>query len=189
MGWSKIISPCSRAREFSEDLFVNNNKLFCKFCNISIGWQNKTTITTYINSKAYKDSCRSYVVANRNDRQQSFHATMVIADGRKQIIHNLGGSIPLADSIRKHHLSGIFEQHYEQLREIFCVDFISQVNNVTVGQLVLKTLVKCEIPFTYPYLIVSDSAAYMKKSVREILQPVMPQIRHNTYCAHIIQLI
>ncbi|RHZ53786.1 hypothetical protein Glove_437g46 [Diversispora epigaea] len=210
MGWSKIISPCSRAREFLEDLFVDNNKLFYKFCNISIGWQNKATITTHINSKVHKDSRRSYIAANRNDRQQSLHTTMVVADGRKQIIHDLvkawveadiplekinklrdffkkyckeGGSIPLADSIRKHHLSGIFEQHYEQLREIFCV------NNVTVGQLVLKTLVEWEIPFTYPYLIVSDSAAYMKKSVREILQPVMPQIRHNTYCAHIIQLI
>ncbi|RHZ76206.1 hypothetical protein Glove_202g103 [Diversispora epigaea] len=36
MGWSKIISPCSRAREFSEDLFTDNNKLFCKFCNIKL---------------------------------------------------------------------------------------------------------------------------------------------------------
>ncbi|CAG8629739.1 246_t:CDS:2, partial [Diversispora eburnea] len=192
MGWSKIISPCSRAREFSEDLFADNNKLFCKFCNISIGWQNKATITTHINSKAHKDSCRSYVAANRNDRQQSLHATMVVADRRKQIIYDLGGSISLADSIRKHHLSDIFEQHYEQLCGIFCgkpvsiiidettdkkthsvintlfsyqgqtklisIDFISQVNNVTV-----------------------DLTAYMKKSIREILQPVMPQIQHNTY--------
>ncbi|CAG8652114.1 10586_t:CDS:2, partial [Diversispora eburnea] len=119
----------------------------------------------------HKDSCRSYVAANCNDHQQSLHATMVVTYGRKQIIHDLGGSIPLADRIQKHHLSNIFEQHYEQLRGIFCVDFIFQVNNVTVGQLVLKTLVEWEIPFTYPYLIVSDSAAYIKKSVRKILQP------------------
>ncbi|RHZ88787.1 hypothetical protein Glove_21g284 [Diversispora epigaea] len=130
---------------------------------------------------------------------------MVVTDGRKQIIHDLikawkyckeGGSIPLAVNIRKHHFNSIFEQHYEQFREIFCgkpvfiiiidestnkkarslsksnkVNFMSQVNNVTVGQLVLKTLVEWEIPFTYPYLIVSDLAAYMKKSVRKILQP------------------
>ncbi|CAG8659164.1 2242_t:CDS:2, partial [Diversispora eburnea] len=78
---------------------------------------------------------------------------------------------------------------YQNQTKLISVDFISQVNNVTVGQLVLKTLVEWEISFTYSYLIVSDSAAYMKKSVREILQPVMSQIQHNTCCARIIQLI
>ncbi|CAG8637145.1 6050_t:CDS:1, partial [Diversispora eburnea] len=37
----------------------------------------------------HKDSRRSYVAANRNDRQQFLHATIVVADGRKQIIHDL----------------------------------------------------------------------------------------------------
>ncbi|CAG8817610.1 1716_t:CDS:1, partial [Gigaspora rosea] len=64
-------------QEFLEDLFVDGNKLYCRFCNISIGWKNKSTVTTHINSKAHQDFRRSYVTANRNDRQQSFHTLLV----------------------------------------------------------------------------------------------------------------
>ncbi|CAG8855356.1 11728_t:CDS:1, partial [Gigaspora margarita] len=58
---------------------------------------------------------------------------------------------------------------------LISVNFMSQVNNVTVGQLVLQTLVEWGIPFNRPYLIVSDSASYLKKSVQEVLRPTMPQ--------------
>ncbi|CAG8812025.1 9545_t:CDS:1, partial [Racocetra persica] len=89
MGRSKHVTPHSRSQEFSEDLFVDDNKLFCRFCNISIGWKNKTTVITHINSKAYKDARRSYIIANRNDRQQSLPTTLEVANEKKIIINDL----------------------------------------------------------------------------------------------------
>lgn len=89
MGQAKVVSPYSRAQEFPEDLFVDSNKLYCQFCNISIGWKNKSTVTTHINSKAYQDSRRSYVTANHNDCQQFFHSSLVVANEKKQIINEL----------------------------------------------------------------------------------------------------
>ncbi|RIB11705.1 hypothetical protein C2G38_2202751 [Gigaspora rosea] len=82
----KDLRGCNFAQEFLEDLFVDGNKLYCRFCNISIGWKNKSTVTTHINSKAHQDFRRSYVTANRNDRQQSFHTLLVVANEKKQII-------------------------------------------------------------------------------------------------------
>ncbi|CAG8612914.1 11548_t:CDS:2, partial [Diversispora eburnea] len=90
-------------------------------------------------------------------------------------------SIPLTNSIQKHHLSSIFGQHYEQLCGIFCGKPVSIIIDETIDKKV------CSVINTL--LSYQDSAAYMKKSVREILQSIMPQIRHNTCCAHIIQLI
>ncbi|CAG8465297.1 654_t:CDS:2 [Diversispora eburnea] len=142
---------------------------------------NEATITTHINSKAHKDSRRSYVAANRNDRQQSLHATMVVADGKKQIIKSL------ADSIRKHHLSGIFEQHYEQLREIFCGKPVSIIIDKTTDKKA-RSVINTLFSYRGQTKLILYPNLY-EKSVREILQPVMSQIRHNTCCAHIIQLI
>lgn len=250
MGRAKTTSVYSRAREFAADFFEENNKLMCRFCNISIQWQNKATVTAHLNSRAHQELRRSYNAANRKDRQQSLQSSVAIMEGKRQIITDLvkawveadipiekidklrtffrkhcqeGGTIPSADVIRRQYLKHVFEQHYAELQDKFrgkavsliidettdkkarsvvntlfsyqgcvklvSVDFLPQVNNITIGQLVFRLLVEWEIPFNQPYLIASDSASYMKKSVREILKPAMPQLKHNLCPAHILYLI
>lgn len=78
---------------------------------------------------------------------------------------------------------------YRGFTKLVVVDFLGIVNNSTIGQLVVRILVEWNIPFGNVRLIASNSAAYMKKCVREVLKPIMPQILHQTCLAHILNLI
>ena len=50
---TSTVTVSSRAREFSEDFFVDNGKLMCRFCDHSINFQTKNTITAHIGSKTH----------------------------------------------------------------------------------------------------------------------------------------
>lgn len=78
---------------------------------------------------------------------------------------------------------------YRGITKLISVDFLETIDNVTIGGLILRLLTQWSIPFSAPRLLISDSAAYMKKSFREVLKPVMPQIKHNACPAHIMNLI
>ncbi|CAG8726536.1 12035_t:CDS:1, partial [Rhizophagus irregularis] len=45
---TSTVTVFSRAREFSEDFFADNGKLMCRFCDHSINFQTKNTITAHI---------------------------------------------------------------------------------------------------------------------------------------------
>jgi hypothetical protein len=79
--------------------------------------------------------------------------------------------------------------HFSTNTKLVSVDFLTQVNNSTMGSTLLTILTKYNIPFSLPRLFLSDSAAYMKKCFREVLKPVMPQLIHVPCCAHILNLI
>jgi hypothetical protein len=48
---TSTVTASSRVQEFSEDFFVDNGKLICRFCDHSINYQTKNTITAHIDSK------------------------------------------------------------------------------------------------------------------------------------------
>ncbi|PKC05586.1 hypothetical protein RhiirA5_420754 [Rhizophagus irregularis] len=50
---TSTVTAASRAREFPEDFFVDNGKLMCHFCDHSINFQTKNTITAHIGSKTH----------------------------------------------------------------------------------------------------------------------------------------
>ncbi|RGB29532.1 hypothetical protein C1646_766506 [Rhizophagus diaphanus] len=50
---TSTVTAASRARKFPEDFFVDNGKLMCHFCDHSINFQTKNTITTHIGSKTH----------------------------------------------------------------------------------------------------------------------------------------
>jgi hypothetical protein len=50
---SSTVTVTSRAREFSEDFFADNGKLMCRFCDHSINFQTKNTVTAHIGSKTH----------------------------------------------------------------------------------------------------------------------------------------
>jgi len=78
---------------------------------------------------------------------------------------------------------------YKNHTKLVSVDFLLQVNNATIGQNCVNTITTFQIPLSSPRIFVTDSAAYMKKSFREVLKPLMPQLIHIPCCAHIINLI
>lgn len=78
---------------------------------------------------------------------------------------------------------------YRKDTKLVSVDFLTRVNNVTMGQTLINILPKYDISITFPRLFLTDSAAYMKKCYREVLHPIMPQLIHIPCCAHILNLI
>jgi hypothetical protein len=78
---------------------------------------------------------------------------------------------------------------YRKDTKLVSVDFLTRVNNVTMGQTLISILPKYDISITSPRLFLTDSAAYMKKCYREVLHPIMPQLIHIPCCAHILNLI
>ncbi|RHZ82361.1 hypothetical protein Glove_109g415 [Diversispora epigaea] len=73
--------------------------------------------------------------------------------------------------------------------KLVSVDFLEQVNNSTIAQTLFSVLHFYNIPLNFPRLFLSDSAAYMKKSYRDVLKPIMPQLIHLPCLAHILNLI
>ncbi|RIA89645.1 hypothetical protein C1645_824518 [Glomus cerebriforme] len=112
-----------------------------------------------------------------------------------------GGAVPQADALRRNYLPEIYRQHIEDLKEILrinrhhdntrlvAVDYLNSVNNVTIGQLIVRTLIEWSLPFNFSRLPVSDSESYMEKCYREVLKPIMPQLIHSPCLAHILNLI
>ena len=78
---------------------------------------------------------------------------------------------------------------YRKDVKLVSVNFLTRVNNVTMGQTLISILPKYDISITSPRLFLTDSAAYMKKCYREVLHPIMPQLIHIPCCAHILNLI
>ncbi|CAG8742418.1 17003_t:CDS:2, partial [Gigaspora rosea] len=79
------------------------------------------------------------------------------------------GSIPLAEALRQNYLKPVYEKHISIVKSKFfgklvaiIVDETTQmiVNNTTVGQVILQTLIEWFIPFNALQLLVSDSASY-----------------------------
>jgi hypothetical protein len=57
---------------------------------------------------------------------------------------------------------------YRDTTKLVAVDYLDFVNNVTIGQLIVCTLIEWFIPFNFPQLLASDLASYMKKSHRKV---------------------
>ena len=62
------------------------------------------------------------------------------------------------------------------------------MNNTTISQIVLSSLQKYQISFNDVLLFITDNAAYMVKTFRN-LSPIMPQMKHNNCLAHIMNLV
>jgi hypothetical protein len=222
----------------------------CRFCDHSINFQTKNTITAHIGSKTHIRNKKEKKEQQMKKRQPTIQTILNASEIKKTVINNLvnafvaadiplekidklqnwlhencieGGSIPKSDALRRNYLPNLFEDHANQLKEYFRgrrvsiiidettdskarsvvnilfsyngitklvhVDYLESVNNCTIGQLLIQTLVQWEIPFDLPQLIASDSAAYMKKSYRDVLKPLMPQLIHLPCLAHILNLI
>ena len=77
---------------------------------------------------------------------------------------------------------------YRENTKLVSVDFLTRVNNTTIGQTLISIIPKYDIPIT-SRIFLTDSAAYMKKCYNEVLHPIMPQLIHIPCCAHILNLI
>ena len=111
-----------------------------------------------------------------------------------EILHYIFNNKPIAiiidemTDIRGHSVVNTLFS-YQRITKLILVDYLQQVNYSTIGRLILQLLIEQNISFTLPKLIATDSASYIKKVFCEALNPIMQQLKHNTYLAHIINLI
>ena len=246
----KRVTPYTRQKEFPNTFDVLNNSLVCRFCGHSVSWEYKVSISSHVKSKIHIKNKKNYESSTKNTHSQTLESILSVAESKKMVIQDLveafvkaniplekinalqpflkkycreGGAIPQADALRRNYLPGIYQQHIDDLKEVFrdkpvsiiidkttdsrarsvvnilfsyrsniklvVVDFLDSVNNLTIGRLVLTTLIEWFIPFSIPHLITSDSAAYIKKSHRDVLKPVMPQLKYLPCLAHILNII
>lgn len=68
-------------------------------------------------------------------------------------------------------------------------EFLQTVNNVTIAQLIIRTLTSVGIDFNNVLALISDNAAYMKKCFTDGLRGLLPNAVHVTCWAHILSLV
>ena len=69
------------------------------------------------------------------------------------------------------------------------VEFLPAVNNVSIGQLIIRVLTNVNIDFNNVLALISDNAAYMKKCFTGDLCSLLPSTVHITCWAHILPLV
>ncbi|GES84761.1 transcription factor E2F6 isoform X1 [Rhizophagus clarus] len=207
---TSTVTAASRVREFPEDFFVDNGKLICCFCDHSINFQTKNTITAHIGSKTHLRNKKEKKEQQIKKRQPTIQTILNASEIKKTVINNLvdafvttdiplekidklqnwlrencneGGFIPISVALHRDYLPKLFEDH------LVHVDYLENVNNCTIGQLIIQILVQWGISFDLPQLVASDLAAYMKKCYRDVLKLLMPQLIHLPCLAYILNLI
>ncbi|CAB4427774.1 unnamed protein product [Rhizophagus irregularis] len=179
----KSVSVYTRSKEYEDTFRVDDNILFCNYCNISVEWKYKSVVDGHCSSQKH--------TLNKHVKN--------------------GGSIPQAPTLRQVYLPNVFDKHYQCLKllfdskpvaiimdettddcarsvvnTLFCyhnetklvsVDFLERVNNTTMGQLLTTILTHFNISFNLPRLFLSDSAAYMKNAIAMDTWRTLPQFR------------
>ena len=58
MARHKKITPQTHISEFPGHFYIDNNLLFCNFCNISVEWKRKSTVDNHVKSKMHQEKKR-----------------------------------------------------------------------------------------------------------------------------------
>ncbi len=78
---------------------------------------------------------------------------------------------------------------YRKDTKLVSVDFLTHINNVTMGQTLISILLKYDISITFSHLFLTNSATYMKKCYCEVLHPIMSQLIYIFCYVYILNLI
>ncbi|CAB4396009.1 unnamed protein product [Rhizophagus irregularis] len=86
---TSTVTVFSRAREFSEDFFADNGKLMCRFCDHSINFQTKNTITAHIGSKTHIRNKNEKKEQQIKKRQPTIQTILNASEIKKTAVNNL----------------------------------------------------------------------------------------------------
>ncbi|RHZ86999.1 hypothetical protein Glove_41g191 [Diversispora epigaea] len=142
----KVVSVHSRCKEYVNIFRVDDNILFCNYCNISVEWRQKSVVDNHCKSQKHISNVNIHNNKERNNVQLTLSATQDAADLKKQVIEELleafvvadiplekinrllpffkkylknGGSIPQAPTLRQIYLPNVFNKHYQSLKLLF----------------------------------------------------------------------
>lgn len=77
---------------------------------------------------------------------------------------------------------------FGNMTKLVTTNHLQAVNNITISQLVLNTIYSFNIDINNIIFFISDNASYMIKAYQN-LATLMPNLKHNTCIAHILNLV
>ncbi|CAG8607521.1 10416_t:CDS:1, partial [Racocetra persica] len=86
---SKTITALSCANKFSEDFVADNSILICRFCNYSVSFLNKSSVTSHIAGTKYIQRCVLFEKNQKNKLQQTMLAVLKSGKSKRKLICNL----------------------------------------------------------------------------------------------------
>ena len=158
----KIVSVHTRSKEYEDTFRVDDNVLFCNYCNISVAWKYKSVVDGHCSSQKHKLNVKNHE-EKQNKTQLTLSSTQTVANSKKQLIEDLieafatadiplekvnsllpffkkhvknGGSIPQAPTLRQIYLPNVFDKHYQCLKLLFDSKPIAIIMNETTNDCV-----------------------------------------------------
>lgn len=140
------VSVISCATEFHEHFFADHGVLMCQFCDSSVNYEVRSTITTHINSKKHIKNKAAKEQREVKSKQSTINTSISATQKKKDTVLDLveafvnaniplekidklrpwlkdslhnGGSIPSADTIRRNYLKPVFEKHITEIKSDF----------------------------------------------------------------------
>ncbi|PKY34385.1 hypothetical protein RhiirB3_457979 [Rhizophagus irregularis] len=143
---SKVVSVYTRCNEYKDIFHVDDNILFCNYCNVSVEWKHKSVVDNHCKSQKHISNVRSQEESHNRTQQLTLSSTRAASESKNQLIEDLieafaiadiplekvnsllpffkkhvknGGSIPHAPTLRQNYLPNIFDKHYQSLKLLF----------------------------------------------------------------------
>ena len=93
----KTASIHTRCNEYKDIFRVDDNILFCNYCNISVNWKHKSIIDNHCNSQKHIFNVKSQEENQNKTQQLTLSSTQVAAESKKQLIEDLIEAFVIAD--------------------------------------------------------------------------------------------
>src|SRR5438046_9323065 len=135
----KTTSVYTRCNEYKDIFRVDDNILFCNYCNISVDWKRKSTVDNHCKSQKHISNVKSQETSQNKTQQLTLSSAQMVAESKNRLIEDLieafatadihlekvnlllpffkkhvknGGSIPQAPTLRQNYLPSVFDKHY-----------------------------------------------------------------------------
>ncbi|CAG8719602.1 20732_t:CDS:2 [Rhizophagus irregularis] len=84
----KTSSVFTRCNEYKDIFRVDDNVLFCNYCNISIDWKRKSTVDNHCKSQKHVIDVRSQKESQNKTQQLTLLCTQAVSESKKQLIED-----------------------------------------------------------------------------------------------------
>jgi len=91
------ITVQTRVEQNPEEFRVDNDILFCNFCDHSVDWTRKSTVDDHLKSLTHKNKKAAYENKKCQMHQQTIKTSLTSFESRKLIIHDLIEAFAAAD--------------------------------------------------------------------------------------------
>ncbi|PKB94206.1 hypothetical protein RhiirA5_439319 [Rhizophagus irregularis] len=110
----KTSSVFTRYNEYKDIFRVDDNVLFCNYCNISIDWKRKSTVDNHCKSQKHVIDVRSQKESQNKTQQLTLLCTQAVSESKKQLIEDQTFLLK-----KQNYLPSIFDKHFQSLKLFF----------------------------------------------------------------------